>query len=310
MRQAVCVPFDETHIPGAAGLLAERHAAHRCLEPLLPNVADFEQQVANEFAGATGAAALVGADVVGYLIGKRQEDPLGPHVWSGIAGQATREPELVRDLYAEAATTWVADGLMRHFVFVPATAELLDPWFRLSFGASAALAVRETTASDANQVPPDVFVRRSTPDDLPAVADLAGVLDTQLGSPPSFNGRSALTAEQLKEEWSDTWTDDRYVHFVAERDGRVVGHALLYRRPAGDLRVGTNSIDLGNASTEPSVRGTGVGVAMTAHVLTWAREHEFAAMTTDWRMTNLLACRFWPRRGFREVFLRLYRSLP
>ena len=33
-------------------------------------------------------------------------------------------------------------------------------------------------------------------------------------------------------------------------------------------------------------------------------------MTTDWRMTNLLASRYWPRRGFRETFLRLYRSIP
>jgi hypothetical protein len=33
-------------------------------------------------------------------------------------------------------------------------------------------------------------------------------------------------------------------------------------------------------------------------------------MLTDWRVTNLLASRFWPRRGFRTTFLRLYRSIP
>jgi hypothetical protein len=27
-------------------------------------------------------------------------------------------------------------------------------------------------------------------------------------------------------------------------------------------------------------------------------------------VTNLLASRFWPRRGFRTTFLRLYRSIP
>jgi hypothetical protein len=27
-------------------------------------------------------------------------------------------------------------------------------------------------------------------------------------------------------------------------------------------------------------------------------------------VTNLLASRFWPRRGFRTSFLRLYRSIP
>jgi len=33
-------------------------------------------------------------------------------------------------------------------------------------------------------------------------------------------------------------------------------------------------------------------------------------MTTDWRVTNLWASRFWPKRGFRTAFLRLYRSIP
>ena len=89
----------------------------------------------------------------------------------------------------------------------------------------------------------------------------------------------------------------------------MVGHALLYRRPA-DLRVPANSIDLADCLTEPDLRGSGVGLALTAHVLTWAHENGYPTMTTDWRMTNMLASRFWPRRGFRETFLRLYRSIP
>ena len=111
------------------------------------------------------------------------------------------------------------------------------------------------------------------------------------------------------DDWRDTWVEEQYAHFVAERDGRVVGHMLLYRRPP-DLRVPADSIDLANAATEPGSRGTGVGLALTAHVLAWAHEHGHPTMITDWRMTNLEASRFWPRRGFRETFLRLYRSIP
>jgi hypothetical protein len=33
-------------------------------------------------------------------------------------------------------------------------------------------------------------------------------------------------------------------------------------------------------------------------------------MVTAWRETNLLSSRFWPARGFRRSFLRLYRSIP
>ena len=85
---------------------------------------------------------------------------------------------------------------------------------------------------------------------------------------------------------------------------------LLYRRPADNLRVPPDSIDLANAATDPGLRGSGVGLALTAHALRWAQEHGYPTMITDWRMTNLLASRFWPRRGFRETFLRLYRSIP
>ena len=78
--------------------------------------------------------------------------------------------------------------------------------------------------------------------------------------------------EETAEEWGDTWDEGSpYVHFVAERDGRVVGHALLYRRPA-DLRVPSNSIDLAQAATHPDVRGTGAGRALAAVIPLGARE--------------------------------------
>jgi len=309
MSRLTFVPFAQTHIAGAARLLAGRHAAHRLLEPLLPRVPDFGRQVADEFEDATGTAAIAGGEVAGYLIGKRREDEIGPHVWSGLAGHAARDSELVRDLYARAASAWVDAGLTRHFVFAPSSPELLGPWFRLTFGISGALAIRPTSVGGGGPVA-DVRVRLSTPADLPDVARLAAVFETELNASPSFARLPVLSEHQHLQEWSGTWTDDRFVHFVAERDGRVVGHTLLYHRPAGDLRVPANSIDLGNAATLPAVRGSGVGTAMTAHVLAWAREQGYSTMTTDWRMSNLPASRFWPRRGFREAFLRLYRSVP
>ena len=42
----------------------------------------------------------------------------------------------------------------------------------------------------------------------------------------------------------------------------------------------------------------------------WAHEAGYSVMTIDWRVANLLASRFWLRRGFRPTFLRLSRSIP
>jgi predicted N-acetyltransferase YhbS len=125
---------------------------------------------------------------------------------------------------------------------------------------------------------------------------------------PSFSDVPLQTHEEVLAGWrADDGRD--YELFVAERDGRVVGHVLLYRRPP-DLRVPRGAIDLAQASAEPELRGSGVGRALTAHVIRWAHEHGHPTIVTDWRMTNLLASRFWPRRGFRTTFLRLYRSIP
>ncbi len=309
MARLEIVPFADEHVDSAAALLAERHARHRDVEPLLPTGLDFGALVLAEWetSGSSGAVALDDGDVVGYLIGQHRDDAIGPHVWSTVAGHAVRMPEVVRDLYRLAASRWVDDGLTRHFVFVPTLQELIDPWFRLSFGASAALAMRET-GGDPVEVA-EVTVRPSTPEDLQAAASFDRLLGEHLTRPPSFGGMPVPTLREYVDDWRDTWIEEEFTHFVAEREGRVVGHLLLYRRPA-DLRVPAESIDLGNCATEPGLRGSGVGVALTTFALAWAREHGYPTMTTDWRMTNLEASRFWPRRGFREAFLRLYRSIP
>ena len=74
--------------------------------------------------------------------------------------------------------------------------------------------------------------------------------------------------------------------------------------------VAMQKAQIGFAATLPDSRGSGIGVALTDACFAWAAEHGYPTMVTDWRETNLLASRFWPRRGFRRTFLRLYRSIP
>jgi ribosomal protein S18 acetylase RimI-like enzyme len=306
-------PFTDAHLDGAAALLDERHARHRAAEPLLPDVRDFRAQVEREWRrdDVSGAVAVRGDDVLGYVIGHLARYGNAGHRWAlvDLAGHAAAEPELVRDLYAAAAGAWVEAGVTRHAAFVPSSdAALVDAWFRSGFGAQAALAVRETAGEPP--VEAGVEIRPGAPSDLDAAAEFDRLLYEHQRGSPSFSGNAVPTHESFRSDWSDTWDDPRFTHFVAERSGRVVGHILLYARPVGDLRVPEESIDLAHAATDPSVRGAGVGLALTAHSLRWAYERGYRSMTADWRMVNLLASRFWPRRGFRATFLRLYRSIP
>jgi GNAT superfamily N-acetyltransferase len=306
MSRLELVPFADEHLEDASRLLAARHARHRQAEPLLPELADPLAAVEQEWRteGASGVFAP-GA----YLIAAPSTVRGITWMRVGIAGQAIEgDHEAIRDLYAAAAQRWVDEGHRSHAVFVPSfDVELVDAWFRLSFGASAVLAMRET----GREEPFDggVTIRQGTPDDFDDAARLELAMSEAMLPAPSFSEIVLQTQEEVAAEWREDGDSDQYELFVAEREARVVGHSLLYRRPP-DLRVPENGIDLSQASTEPEARGTGVGRALTAHVIRWAHEHGYPVMTTDWRMTNLWASRFWPKRGFRTTFQRLYRSIP
>ena len=291
-------PFSDDFRDAAAVLLADRHRRHRAAEPLLADVEDFAAQIPSE----GGAVATRGGSIVAYIVAKVGEE----RAEIGFAGCAAAEPEALRDVYAHLAGNWPA----HHQVLVPATdAALIDPWFRVTFGCQFMTAVREVEALDA--VAFGGTIRPSTPDDLPAVAGFDRLLWSHQTAPPSFSGRTVGGLAEFEEEWSNLWAEEEFpFHRVAEIDGRIVGHVLLYDRPRGDLRVPEQNIDLAHVATLEDVRGRGVGLALTAAAFSWAHEQGYRSMTTDWRSNNLLSSRFWPARGFRPTFLRLYRSVP
>jgi GNAT superfamily N-acetyltransferase len=287
-------PFSDEHLDAASALLRERHERHFAAEPLLPRHVDYCAQLV----GKAGLVALRGGDVRAYLLATATDDD----AFVDFAGCAALEPELLRDLYAELAPSWERE---RHRVYVPASdSELIGVWFRLAFGLQFTYAVREPAPGSGEGVRPG---RR---EDLDAVVALERAFTDHLRESPSFSGRRPETDDQLRAEWEGTWDDERFIHLVAERDERVVGHALLYRREPGDLRLPANSIDLSLVVTLPDVRGTGAGGALVSHALGWAHEQRLDAVTIDWRVVNLLADRFFRRRGFRPTFLRLYRHVP
>ncbi len=304
MRDMEIRPFSEEHLEAAARLLAERHERHLAAEPLLARDVDYAAQIRAELAheGAAGAVALVRGEPQAYLIGRPTEND----AVVGLAGCAATDAELVRDLYAALAADWDRD---RHRVYAPATdAALVDAWFRLAFGLQFTYAVRETTAPLAGAGGAEI--RTGTVGDLAAVVALEQAFTEHLRASPSFSSREPESDDAIREEWAGTWDDPRFTHFVAERDGRVAGHLLFYRREPGDLRIPDNSIDLSLVVTQPDVRGSGVGVALTAHGLRWAHDQGYGAVTIDWRVVNLPASRFFAARGFRPTFLRLYRHVP
>jgi predicted N-acetyltransferase YhbS len=317
MRALELQPFSEAHLEAAAELLAARHARHRAAEPLLPGDVDFRMEIAALWAkeGASGAVALRDGRAAGYVLGTRLSDDLwGPNAWIELAGHAVEQPEDVRDLYGFAAERWVEEGRTGHYVYVPAhEREVIDAWFRVGFGAQHAFGIRELRDEPAPKLP-DVTVREAEERDIEAMVKIAPELTLhQMCSPVFSRTRVDYSDDELRAEIREDLANARVGNLVAELDGRVVGNFIVVPIEMSSAHAGLarppGVSHLGFAATLPEARGWGAGLALTAAGFAWARQQGYEVMVTDWRVTNLLSSRFWPRRGFRETFLRLFRAI-
>jgi ribosomal protein S18 acetylase RimI-like enzyme len=311
-------PFSDEFVGPAGDLLAARHRAHRAVEPLLPEryeepaaaAAEVEALTAGE--GVSGAVGLREGRVVGYLIGAPRPNPIwGEHVWVELAGHAVEEPEDIRDLYGAAAARWIDERHVRHYALVPAhDSEMVRAWARIGFGQQHAYGIREVP-----QVTWPDGVRRAEERDVDALVALAPLLPEHQALSPTFaGGLPPDDPGELRTEILEDLAKPEIGDIVAERDGRIIGSFQLVPVELSSVHSGLARPEgaalLGWAATDPEVRGSGVGVALTEGGFAWARERGHETMVTDWRVTNLLSSRFWPARGFRETFLRLYRHIP
>jgi ribosomal protein S18 acetylase RimI-like enzyme len=300
------VPFAEEHLDAAAELLAARHERHRSTFSQLPGDLDYRAEIAAQLAeGATGAFTD-GA----YVLGKSgPEDRWGPNIWIEAAGHAASDPERLRDVWGSAAAGWVEQGLKAHYVLVPATdPDLLDAWFRLGFGAQHGHGLIEIPEREW----PD-GVREATTDDIDALVEIGPLLSRHQSQSPVFSSVPEQTPEDVRADVLDDFSLDGVANLVYEADGRIVGDFFVCPLEQSNAHSGLarppGAAFLGFAITYPETRGTGAGVALTDACFAWARERGYETMVTDWRETNLLASRFWPRRGFRKTFLRLHRAI-
>ena len=320
MSRNIVRPFEAADLPAAGRLLAERHARHRRSHPLLPpEYEDAELALAEvtavwETEGASGSVAIDGTEMTGYLLAAPKRSTVwGPNIWVEAAGQAVREPETLRDLYGAAAAHWVGEGRKAHYALVPSDdAALIDAWFRLGFGSQHAHAIRPVPGAPLPSYP-GLTVRRAGRDDIDVLAELDLVLPQHQGQSPVFSAGEVPTLEEARADWEESIDDKDYATFVAEYDGRVIGCAVGCSLEKSSAHSGLARPDnagfLGFAAVQPDARGRGAGRALGEAVLQWSADTGYDSVVTDWRVTNLLSSRTWPKLGFEQTFHRLHRLI-
>jgi ribosomal protein S18 acetylase RimI-like enzyme len=322
MARLEIVPFSDEHLDAAAALLAARHARQRATEPLLsarygePVSAREELELLWRTEGASGTAALRNGSLAGYLIGVPRENPVwGDNVFVEAPGHAVEEAEDVRDLYGAAAGRWVEEARPRHSVVAPAhDPELLDAWWRVGFGQQQAHGIQEVPAQVEVTIPDGYEIRSPREDEIDQLIDLDLALPEHQRLSPVFGSAGTWTRDDSREEWLQTFERGEETILIGAKASRPVACWALVPAERSNEHRGLlrpdHACHLGFAATLPESRGSGIGVALTQASLAWAAEDGYQTIITDWRVTNLLASRFWPKRGFRTSFLRLYRAIP
>jgi ribosomal protein S18 acetylase RimI-like enzyme len=317
-------PFHEDLFPQAGELLAGRHRRDRSSFPQLPARFEDYQAAARAVEAAwrrersSGVAAIQGGQLLGYMIGERVLDAVrGRSAWVRTAGCALapgQDPELVQDLYATLAAPWVEQGIFDHFSLTPiADPALVQAWFSLSFGIEQVHALLDLDPIEEAPVPPPpgVEIRLAGPEDRDRLGDLPNVIWRHQVKPPVWGIMLPEAYTELQEGWAELTEDPNVRMWLAFMNGKAVGVQAYWpaEEADDDLLIPPGCVHLSVAGTLEEVRGLGIGLALTRRGLGDARAAGYRTCEADWRSTNLLASRFWPKQGFWPVVYRLVRRI-
>lgn len=316
------MPFRSEHLADASELLAARHRRDRAERPELPAAPGSAPAALEALERAwarphaSGAAALSGGRLVGFLIGSWTDDPwyarrasvpLEGHALARDVGS-----ELLRDLYALAGSTWLEQGCTEHAVLVPAADGAgRNAFAELGFGLDQAYALRLLQDDEAWTGPGEVTIRRATGADRAALGAMSGLIARANAAAPSWFPLTAAMLEELEAGYRGLPDDAETLVYLAELGGEVVGfQAYAALPPTGrGLLVPPACIELKVGATAEAARGRGVATALTRYGLAAAREAGYRVCLADWHVPNLEASRFWPRRGFEPLAYRMLRRL-
>lgn len=317
-------PFQADMLRPAGDLLALRQQFLRATRPELP--ARFEDPVQAALAvteawqrpHAAGVAAFDHDRLVGYLIGDMVFDQIwGRAGWVRLAGCALapgQAPELIGDLYQMLGAQWVAYGCFHHVALMPAaTPDLIGAWFDLSFGIQQVHALASLVSLTLPTVTrlPALEIRQAGPADRAAVAGMYRVIRDHLTAAPVWGIALPEDEEEIRGGWAGMVDDAGMTVWLALEHEQALSMAAYERLDPAEVNLlaPERCTELVVAATVAAARGRGIGSALTHHGLTHAQQAGFTTCLTDWRSTNLLAARFWPRWGFCPVAYRLARQI-
>jgi GNAT superfamily N-acetyltransferase len=315
--------FQPELVPEAAHLLARRHRRDRTSLPQLPARFEAPEQAAQAITAvlqrprAGGFAAVSRGQLVGYLIGDMVIDNLwGRSGWvrgAGCAYDPAVGVEVIRDLYAALGAGWLAYGIFCHFVLIPAADPTLSQaWFSLSFGLEQIHAVLDLQPFDPPPPPaPGLEIRQAGPADRHHLVELSDLIWQTQVQAPVWGVMMPESVAETATGWAELVDEAGVTVWLAWQGGKPLAVQGYWPAESGPdtLNIPEKCVHLSVAGTREAARGRGLATRLTQHGLAQAGAAGYRYCEADWRSTNLLASRFWPKQGFQPVQYRLVRRL-
>jgi len=325
--RATITPFEECHLEGAARLLAARQARDRVQEPALPHAFESPEAVRPHVERlfrqhtTSGVVALRDGEPVGFLLAAAVL-PSPTHLlaqffpprsisvpYHGHALAADEDASLYRELYAALAGDCVRRGYFDHFVGVlDCDHAAQEAWDSLGFGRDSTAAVREV--DQPVRAAGSVEVHQLGPEGIDVILALAEALGRYHAGSPIFMPDLRETETGLRDMALALLADPGNPCFVAYRDGRPLGMNTFM--PPGflsPLQAPKSCVYLFQGVVHEEARGKGVGRALLAHSLAWARRQGYRWCTLHFAAANLSGAAFWLGNGFRPLEHRLRRHI-
>ncbi len=313
--------FNDRDIGDCAVLLAARHGRDRGRSPVVArrfeDAALCREMIASmQGPLLDGVVAEVGGRVVGFLLGERQLHPPRGYFSYFFEPYSTAIPlhghavaaevdavAVTRALYGKLAEAWVRRGFFIHAVrIIAGDAELQEAWSSLGFGRKVTCAVRPTADPVTHRPATGVEIRQVGPSDLEVVTRLVHVNGVHHAQSPLYWPYLLETVDDSHATVAHLLDDPANAAFVAYRDGRPVGlqnfMAPLFVSP---MLVPGHMVYLFHGVVEAEARGSGIGTALLAHSMAWARAQGHVHCALHFGSPNLSAASFWPRQGFVAV---------
>ena len=317
------IPFTKELIPTASKLLAERHQHNRAILPKLPtrfeDAAVASKAIESLFGRKTskGFAAVRDGRLVAYLIGETMTHTWGRSGYVYLPGYAVAggdSPALIQDLYSLLGDEWVKKGCFSHNLYISAAdTQVINGLFDLGFGkerVDALLDLRTAVIPEVKE-PAGITIRQAGKDDNEYLASLSDVIFRALANPPYWHPTVPEDWDELREGWAELADDKEWTVWMALENNDALGTVGFRPEWEEDTQMlaSPRTIYLSVAATKPQARGRGVSTVLTWHGLEQARKEGYEICYTNWISPNLLASRFWPRFGFKDVAYRLAKKI-